>query len=160
MLKSILLSGFLLMKFWAPSWAQMQLFYHEPAHYFEESLPIGNGKLGGLVYGNPKHDTIYLNDITLWTGKPVDLDEGKGASLWLPEIRKALFAENYRKADSLQLHLQGKNSAFYQPLGTLQLTSLTDERYSDYQRQLDLDSSLVKISYRQGGVLYQREYFR
>ena len=159
MLKSILLSGFLLMKFWAPSWAQMQLLYHEPAHYFEESLPIGNGKLGGLVYGNPKHDTIYLNDITLWTGKPVDLDEGKGASLWLPEIRKALFAENYRKADSLQLHLQGKNSAFYQPLGTLQLTSLTDERYSDYQRQLDLDSSLVKISYRQGGVLYQREYF-
>ena len=73
MLKSILLSGFLLMKFWAPSWAQMQLLYHEPAHYFEESLPIGNGKLGGLVYGNPKHDTIYLNDITLWTGKPVDL---------------------------------------------------------------------------------------
>ena len=137
----------------------MQLLYHQPAHYFEESLPIGNGKLGAMVYGNPANDTLYLNDITLWTGKPVDPEEGKGASAWLPEVRKALFAEDYRRADSLQLHLQGKNSEFYQPLGTLNLIALSQQAISEYQRSLDLDSSLVKISYRQDGVRYRREYF-
>ena len=77
----------------------MKLWYDRPAQYFEESLPIGNGKLGALVYGGTDTCTLHLNDITLWTGKPVDHNEGAGAAEWIPEIRKALFAEDYARAD-------------------------------------------------------------
>ena len=103
----------------AQTQSAMRLFYNQKAQYFEESLPIGNGKLGALVYGGADTCLIHLNDITLWTGKPVDHNEGKDAAQWIPEIRKALFAEDYARADSLQLHVEGHNSEFYQPLGTL-----------------------------------------
>ena len=72
----------------------MLLWYDHPAQFFEENLPMGNGKLGALVYGGTKNDTIYLNDITYWTGKPVNPNEGTGKSVWIPRIREALFAEN------------------------------------------------------------------
>ena len=122
----------------------MILQYDKPATYFEESLPIGNGKIGALVYGDPDDDLIYLNDITLWTGKPVDHNEGAGAAQWIPEIRKALFAEDYARADSLQLHVEGHNSAFYQPLATMHLIDLNQGSVSDYYRELNLDSALVR----------------
>ena len=99
----------------------MRLTYNRPAQFFEESLPIGNGKMGALVYGGTDDCLLYLNDITLWTGSPVDHNEGAGASKWIPEIRKALFAEDYQRADSLQLHVEGHNSAHYQPLATVHL---------------------------------------
>lgn len=140
--------------------APMKLWYNSPAQFFEESLPIGNGKLGALVYGNPDKDILYLNDITLWTGKPVDPDEGKGASEYIPKIRKALFAEDYSKADSLQRFVQGHNSQFYQPLATLLISDEDSSKaISGYYRELDLDSSLVKIRYQRDGVNYSREYF-
>ena len=101
--------------------APMQLWYDHEAQYFEESLPIGNGKLGALVYGGTDDDLIYLNDITFWTGKPVDRDLDKDAHLWIPKIREALFNEDYQLADSLQRYVQGPNSQFYQPLGTLHI---------------------------------------
>lgn len=137
----------------------MRLWYDKPATYFEESLPIGNGKLGALVYGNPNDDFIYLNDLTFWTGKPVDRDMDANAHEWIPKIREALFAENYPLADSLQKHVQGPNSQFYQPLGTLRIRDLSQNPCEDYHRELDLDSSLVKISYRKDGIHYTREYF-
>jgi len=140
--------------------APMKLWYNSPAQFFEESLPIGNGKLGALVYGNPDKDILYLNDITLWTGKPVDPDEGKGASEYIPKIREALFAEDYRRADSLQHFVQGHNSQFYQPLATLLINDEDSSKaISGYYRELDLDSSLVKIRYQRDGVNYSREYF-
>ena len=138
--------------------APMTLWYDRPAQYFEESLPLGNGRLGALVYGDPQEDIIQLNDITLWTGKPIDRTEDAGASRWIPEIRKALFAENYALADSLQLHVQGHNSCHYQPLGTLTIKSLLPAATSFYRRQLSLDSALACVSYQQGGVGYRREY--
>jgi len=137
----------------------MLLWYDKPATFFEESLPLGNGRLGALVYGNPQEDIIQLNDITLWTGKPIDRQEDAGASKWIPEIRKALFAEDYARADSLQLHVQGHNSSHYQPLGTLHIKQLgKDSQYSHYRRELSLDSALAHVTYEQGGVTYQREY--
>ncbi|MBP5258107.1 MAG: glycoside hydrolase family 95 protein [Prevotella sp.] len=142
----------------------MRMWYDRPAQYFEESLPIGNGKLGGLVYGDPFNDSIIINDITLWTGKPVDHQEGEGASVWLPEIRKALFREDYRLADSLQHHLQGHNSQFYQPLAILHIDNNDIDRPTVcpsgyYRRSLDLDSSIVKIDYSINDATYHREYF-
>ncbi len=136
----------------------MRLWYDKPAQYFEESLPIGNGKLGALVYGGTDTCLIELNDITLWTGKPVDHHEGTGAAKWIPEIRKALFAENYRLADSLQLHVEGHNSEFYQPLGALQLIDLNEGQVTGYHRELDLDSALIRDHFVRRGTAITREY--
>ncbi len=137
----------------------MQLCYEEPAKYFEESLPIGNGKLGALVYGGTDDNTIYLNDITLWTGKPMDRNMDKDAHQWIPKIREALFREDYKTADSLQLNVEGPNSQFYQPLGTLHIQDLNEGTISDYQRSLNLDSAIVQDNYMRNGQTIRREYF-
>ena len=137
----------------------MRLWYHQPAQYFEESLPIGNGKIGALVYGGTDTCLIHLNDITFWTGKPVDHNEGAGAAKWIPEIRKALFAEDYAKADSLQLHVEGHNSEFYQPLGTLYIIDENKGAVNQYRRELNLDSALVNDRYVREGSVMTREYF-
>ena len=148
---------------WAASTAAqqpaMRLWYDRPADFFEESLPIGNGKMGALIYGNPDDDLIYLNDITLWTGRPVDRNEGAGAAKWIPSIREALFSEDYPLADSLQRYVQGHNSEFYQPLATLHIIDENTNAVSNYRRELDIDSSLVKISYQRGNTRFTREYF-
>ena len=137
----------------------MRLWYDRPAQYFEESLPIGNGKLGALVYGGTDDNVIYLNDITLWTGKPVDKDLDKDAHQWIPKIREALFREDYKAADSLQLRVQGPNSQFYQPLGTLHIQDLNAGKVKNYRRTLDLDSAIVRDSYVRNGRTITREYF-
>ena len=139
--------------------APMILQYDKPADFFEESLPIGNGRLGALVYGGTDDNIIYLNDITLWTGKPVDPNLDADAHQWIPEIRKALFQEDYARADSLQLHVQGPNSQYYQPLGTLHIKDLGLGAVTDYHRSLSLDSSIVKDCYLRDGKMIQREYF-
>ncbi len=137
----------------------MHLWYEQPAKYFEESLPIGNGKLGALVYGGIDDNIIYLNDITLWTGKPMDRDMDKDAHQWIPKIREALFREDYKTADSLQLNVEGPNSQFYQPLGTLHIQDLNNGTISGYQRILNLDSAIVQDSYIKNGKMMRREYF-
>ena len=136
----------------------MRLWYNRPAAYFEESLPIGNGKIGALLYGGADIDSLYLNDITLWTGQPVDRNEDAGASQWIPKIRQALFNEDYALADSLQLHVQGHNSQFYQPLGMLYIDDCNTGSATGYHRELSLDSAVAQVIYVRNGVLYQREY--
>ena len=139
--------------------APMVLQYDKPATYFEESLPIGNGKLGALVYGGTDDNIIYLNDITLWTGKPVDRNLDAEAHKWIPDIRKALFNEDYALADSLQLHVQGPNSQHFQPLGTLHIKDLGLGEVSNYHRSLNLDSAIIKDRYMRDGAIVTREYF-
>ena len=160
-MRKILLVGALgtMMSAMAQTQAPMILQYDKPADFFEESLPIGNGRLGALVYGGTDDNIIYLNDITLWTGKPVDPNLDADAHQWIPEIRKALFQEDYARADSLQLHVQGPNSQYYQPLGTLHIKDLGLGAVTDYHRSLSLDSSIVKDSYLRDGKMIQREYF-
>ncbi len=137
----------------------MRLWYDRPAQYFEESLPIGNGKLGALVYGGTDSCLVYLNDITLWTGKPVNHEEGAGAAQWIPKIREALFKEDYARADSLQLHVEGHNSAYYQPLGTLLIEDLNKGTVNGYKRQLSLDSAVVRDGFCRDGKPITRTYF-
>ena len=108
-----------------------KLWYNKPAYAFEESLPIGNGKLGALVYGGANNDSIQLNDITLWTGVPVDPNEGGEAYKWIPKIREALFKEDYKTADSLQHYVQGHNSEFYQPLGMISIKDCNQGKFTD-----------------------------
>ena len=137
----------------------MKLWYNSPAEFFEESMPIGNGRLGALVYGGTDDNVIQFNDITFWTGKPVNRNDDEGAHKWIPEIRKALFNEDYKLADSLQLHVQGNNSQFYQPLATLHILDDNTTKASGYYRELDIDSALCRDTYIKDGVRYTREYF-
>lgn len=137
----------------------MYLWYDKPAQYFEESLPIGNGKMGALLYGGTDTCLIQLNDITLWTGKPVDRNLDKDAHQWIPKIREALFNEDYQLADSLQLHVEGPNSQFYQPLGNIYLIDENKGAVSNYAKILQLDDALVNERYMRGGKSLTREYF-
>ena len=136
-----------------------KLWYNKPAYAFEESLPLGNGKLGALVYGGANNDSIQLNDITLWTGVPVNPNEGGEAYKWIPKIREALFKEDYKTTDSLQHYVQGHNSEFYQPLGMINIKDCNQGEFTDYYRELSLDNSLATVRYRRNGIQYTKEYF-
>ena len=137
----------------------MKLWYDHAARYFEESLPIGNGKLGALVYGGTDTCLVQLNDITLWTGKPVERNLDKDAHQWIPRIREALFNEDYKLADSLQLHVQGPNSQFYQPLGNVFIIDDNQGVAGNYYRELSLDDALASDRYERNGTTFTREYF-
>ena len=143
----------------------LRIWDNRPGAFFENAMPIGNGKIGAMVYGNTHYDYLSMNDITLWSGKPIDPNEDAGAHKWIAPIRKALFEENYSLADSLQLRVQGHNSAWYQPLSTLCIKDLKantkqEDKSKNYYRELDLDSGLVKVSYtNEQGVNIRREYF-
>jgi alpha-L-fucosidase 2 len=136
----------------------LKLWYRSPAHFFEESLPIGNGRLGALIYGGADNDTIYLNDITLWTGKPVDNYQNKEAYKNIPAIREALFNEEYKKADSLQRFVQGHNSEFYQPLATMYIIDNSKGKLTKYYRELDISKSISTVRYERDGIKFTREY--
>ncbi len=114
-----------------------RLWFDRPAEFFEETVVIGNGRLGAIIYGGAKSDTIPLNDITLWTGEPDRTVTNPDAHKAIPEIREALFAENYRRADSLQYRVQGHYSENYQPLGTL-VIDYDRSAAGKYCRALDL----------------------
>ena len=160
MRKYLLLSAlFVTLVCQAQEQAPMVLRYDKPATYFEESLPIGNGKLGALVYGGTDDNIIFLNDITLWTGKPVDRNLDADAHQWIPKIREALFNEDYQLADSLQLHVQGPNSQHFQPLGTLHIKDLGLGEVTSYHRSLSLDSAIIRDSYVRDDKPVTREYF-
>ncbi len=135
------------------------LWYNRPAEYFEESLVLGNGKMGASVFGGVGTDQIYLNDITLWSGEPVNPNMNPEAYKHLPEIRAALHDENYRLADSLNRKLQGSFSQSYAPLGTLFIHFPHENEADSYYRELDISRAISTVKYDIDGVRYQREYF-
>ena len=142
--------------------AQAQtLHYDRPAQYFEEALVIGNGTMGGIVYGGTKTDKISLNDITLWTGEPCNMNVySPDAHKTIPAIREALRQGDYRKADSLQRDVQGHFSQNYQPLGQLAIEYLdTTEAVTGYRRWLDIGNATAHTDYCRGNYRYTSEYF-
>lgn len=134
------------------------LWYQKPAAYFEEALPLGNGRMGAMVYGGVEHDRISLNEATLWSGYPVDPNMNPDAKKYLPKIREALFNEEYKSADSLTRFIQGKYSSSYAPLGNLHLEFNHKESHA-YRRELDLSNGIARVSYASDGTSYLREYF-
>ena len=135
------------------------LWYKQPAQHFEESLVIGNGKLGATVFGGVASDKIYLNDATLWTGEPVNANMNPEAYKNIPAIRAALANEDYKLADSLQRTVQGKFSESYAPLGTLFIETENADNASKYYRELDISNAISKTTYEVKGIQYSREYF-
>ena len=138
--------------------APMKLWYDKPANYFEEALVLGNGRIGATVFGGTSTDKIFLNDITLWSGEPMDPYMNKDAYKHLPAVREALNQENYRLADSLVKKLQGKFSESYAPLGTLYL-DFASKNPKNYYRELNLDQAIASVKYQEGDNLIQKEYF-
>jgi alpha-L-fucosidase 2 len=136
-----------------------KLWYNEPARYFEESLVLGNGKMGASVFGGVNSDKIYLNDATLWSGEPVDPNMNPGAYKNIPAIREALKNEDYRLADELNRKLQGKFSESFAPLGTLYINFKHGGNPQNYYRELNIGEAVSKVSYEVDGIKFTREYF-
>lgn len=146
----------------APVYSQQnnhKLIYNKPAGQFEEALPLGNGRLGVMVYGGIFTERFSLNEATLWAGGPVNPDMNPDARNYLQPVREALFAENYKKADSLVHFMQGKFSESYAPLGNLFFDFNHKGEVSDYKRELDIQNAISKTSYQIDGTTYQRETF-
>ena len=136
----------------------LKLWYKQPAEHFEEAMVVGNGRQGATIFGGTQSDIIYLNDITLWSGEPVDPTMNPDAHKYLPLVREALKNENYKKADSLMHFMQGKFSESYAPLGTMYI-DFGDEKYSKYYRDLSLDDAIAKVSYQNQNTTISKEYF-
>jgi len=135
------------------------LWYNKPAQYFEESLVLGNGKMGASVFGGVNSDQIYLNDATLWAGEPVNANMLPEGYKNLPAIREALKNEDYKLADQLNRKLQGTYSNSYAPLGTLFLNFKNSGTPTKYYRELNIGNATSKVTYEINGVKYTREYF-
>lgn len=135
------------------------LWYSKPASFFEEALPVGNGRMGAMVYGGIRRERLSLNDITLWTGEPTKADQNPHAFQHLAAVREALFREDYAAADTLVRKLQGRFSESYAPLGNLWIDFHHPHEASEYRRQLDLQNAQVNIQYRSNQTLYTRTVF-
>ena len=165
----LIISAILLTSCAGESRTSLKLHYDKPAEYFEEALPLGNGRLGAMVYGGTSMDRISLNDITLWTGEPdkggehpdyeliESLTPWGEVSQWVEKIRKALDEEDYATADKLQRRLQGHFSENYQPLGWLELVYPEGE-VTDYYRELDLSKAVATVQYKKNGKSFKAEY--
>ena len=165
----LIISAILLTSCAGESRTSLKLHYDKPAEYFEEALPLGNGRLGAMVYGGTSMDRISLNDITLWTGEPdkgaehldyeliESLTPWGEVSQWVEQIRKALDEEDYATADKLQRRLQGHFSENYQPLGWLELVYPEGE-VTDYYRELDLSKAVATVQYKKNGKSFKAEY--
>ncbi len=153
-----------------PEQGEMKLHYDQPAEFFEEALPIGNGRLGAMVYGGTLQDKISLNDITLWTGEPeqrdkhVDMELYPRMTRWgevwkyVDSVREALAEEDYQRAEQLQHKIQGHYSENYQPLGTLTIR-YPEAEIKDYYRELDISDAVARVEYLRDGKSFETEYF-
>ena len=136
------------------------LWYDRPAQTWTEALPIGNSRLGAMVYGTPSAERLQLNEETIWAGRPNN-NANPEALEYLPKVRKLVWQGRYREAqDMATAHVQAKtNSGMpYQPFGDLYINFPGAGRYTDYRRELSLDSARVLTSYKADGVTYHREY--
>ncbi len=137
------------------------LWYDKPTTAFEEALPLGNGRLGAMVFGDATSERIMLNEATLWAGGPIEPRANPGAINALPKVREALFAGDYKLANELTRKLQGRYSQSYAPLGDLYIDApgTSAGPAEAFRRQLDIGSATARTVFGAGAVAYAREYF-
>jgi len=138
--------------------ADLSLWYRQPAAQFVEALPVGNGRLGAMVYGGIGEELIKLNTDTLWSGEPYDTNN-YAAFPHLAKVRELVFAGKYKEADTAIKKLQGPFGESFMPLGNLHLKMAHGNQADDYRRDLNLDSAIARVSYRIGEAHYTREVF-
>ena len=137
------------------------LWYRAPANKWEDALPVGNGRLGAMVFGKNGEEQIQLNEETYWSGGPYTTVV-KGGCKVLPEIQKKVFEEKYLAAHNLfGRHLMGYpvEQMKYQCLANLHLFFKNQDSISYYKRWLDLETGITGVSYMANGITYKREVF-
>ena len=138
---------------------EYKLWYDRPAQVWTEALPLGNGRLGAMVYGTPGIEQIQLNEETIWAGRPNN-NANPNALEYIPKVRELVFAGKYLEAQTLATEkvMAKTNSGMpYQSFGDLRIAFPGHTRYSDYYRELSLDSARAIVRYEVDGVQYQRE---
>lgn len=136
------------------------LWYDKPAATWTEALPIGNSRLGAMVYGNPSAERLQLNEETIWAGRPNN-NANPEAREYIPKVRELVWQGRYKEAqDMATKHIQANtnNGMPFQPFGDMYINFPGAGQYTDYRRELSLDSACAVTRYRVGNVTYQREY--
>lgn len=138
------------------------LWYRGEAKRWLEALPIGNGRIGGMVFGGPRRERIALTEATVWSGAPSASDINPGGREHLGQIRQLLFQGDYAQARQLcERHLLSHPANFGTNLPLLHLSLEFDqpEEIAQYRRTLDLDQGIAHVAYEAGGHLHARELF-
>lgn len=155
----------LLLLFWvctlsAHARQPLKVWFPRPAGAtWTDALPVGNGRLGAMVYGNPGREIIKLNEATVWSGGPHRNDNPEALAA-LPEIRRLIFAGKQKEAQELagkKIQHPRDHGMMYQPVGNLYLSFPGHEDYTDYRRELDLETALATTTYLHNGVRYTRQ---
>jgi alpha-L-fucosidase 2 len=135
------------------------LWYNKPAKDWNEALPIGNGRLGAMIFGRPDAELIQLNEQTLWTGGPVNLNPNPEAPNYLQPVRDELFRDSIGKAVRLLKKMQGPDTEMYQPLGDIVIKQQYAGAVSDVYRDLNIGSAVAGTKVIAGGITYTKEIF-
>lgn len=136
-----------------------KLWYDRPAQVWTEALPLGNGRLGAMVFGNPGVEQLQLNEETIWAGRPNN-NANPDALEAIPQVRELVFAGKYLEAQTLataKVMAKINSGMPYQTFGDLRISFPGHTRYTNYYRELSLDSARVLVRYEVDGVRYQRE---
>ena len=137
------------------------LWYRAPASTWNEALPVGNGRLGAMVFGGVTEERLQLNEDTVWAGEKRDRVNPEGAKA-VPEVRRLLFEGKVAEAEALadkSIIAVPRRMPPYQPLGDLVMTLTAPGEVSDYRRELDLDEAVAGVRYRAGATTFMREVF-
>jgi alpha-L-fucosidase 2 len=157
--RSFIASLFLLTIFATASAQDLKLWYDKPARNWNEALPLGNGRIGAMVFGNVNEELIQLNEETLWSGGPVNTNPNPFAASYLSKVREALFREDYAEAENLTKKIQGPFTEAYEPLGDLLIKHTFSSQPSAYYRDLDISNATATTRFTVDGVSYSREMF-
>jgi len=138
----------------------MVLWYRQPASQWLQAVPLGNGMIGAMVFGGVPQERIALNESSFWSGRPHNYDD-PNAGQYFGQIRDLVFADKFQEAEKLiddRFYGIPKGQEAYQPIGDL-LLSFADANFIDYRRELNMETGVAKINYRQGDAVITRQVF-
>ncbi|HPU18255.1 MAG TPA: glycoside hydrolase family 95 protein, partial [Bacillota bacterium] len=137
----------------------MKLWYKQPAELWVEALPVGNGRLGAMIYGKTDKEIISLNEDTLWSGYPRDLNPKNKKDAYLRAMQLAKERKLHEAERLVEDELTSGWTQSYQPVGDLLIDTPIDGDVTGYERSLDIDNAVAYVKYSYGGVNYTREIF-
>jgi alpha-L-fucosidase 2 len=143
-----------------PALADVPMWYDKPAERWLQALPVGNGRLGAMVFGDPERERLHLTESTLWSGAPSDGNVNPGAKEHLEPIRDLLFAGRYSEAEELcGKYLLGRPDQFGTslPLGYIEIKTNLPTPPRQYRRALDLEEGVALVAFSSGGMAFRRE---
>lgn len=156
-IRSVLILLFCFAAATAKAQQPLKLWYKQPADKWTEALPLGNGRLGAMVFGRAEEELIHLNEETLWSGGPANLNPNPQAPEFLPKVREALFRGDYKTAEELCKKIQGLYTESYMPLGNLLIKHHFSGTPEAYYRDLDITNATALTRFTVNGVQYTRE---